>query len=692
MRRAAAVAGGLVVVAVVAVTVVVVAGGGVGGDAEEARTSEQPTMAPSPTTPADEQLERFAATPMCDDDPAPFDPGPGKVLLGAFVADGDCLTTYYEAVPAGEATDRLAELQADDSTVSAMVDQPAFTSSVAAVDHTGDQWALPHLGLREAWRWTQGNGVRVGVIDTAADASHEDLAANVVVDRAHGRPPGGHGTHVAGIVAAAANDVGVTGVAPEAELITIAGLLPDLPTVVAGAAGIRRAVDAGAKVINLSWFAAQRDGYWYGPLETTLRYAAQRDVVVVMAAGNCGEAEPPTPQCPQGMATVYTPQRWVYDDEPWTSGMLVVGSTTAEGRLSGFSSYAREPSLAAPGSRIWSTIPGNAYESRDGTSMAAPAVSGVAALVRSARPNLTASDVAELLVSTAAPLDDVVPGSAGAGLVDPVAALGAVAGPPPVTDAYLRSMTLPGHVCEYLGLPDETRRLVDGEWHGNALDGPEVSIFVSSAATGDLDGDGITDGVIAVMCANGIADHTTDVYVVPASTDDVTPVELTFDDDNLETFHPDKEYLGDVTGVRVEDGALIVDMLWMFTNDALCCSTTTATGTYRFDGIGFDRVAVDVLSDKTRTERLATALNTGDRATVNTLMAPEWQNVFEDDVAAGATFTPGDCAITDSLSEYRWCDLTSSVQQYPYLLYWEGGPDEPGRIGTRRAFIEIVES
>ncbi len=662
-----------------------------GADRSSADSRNPPAVAASDDL--EQALRRFTDTPICaeDDEPLPFAPASGEVLLGAFVVKDGCLTTYYEAVAASDAGQRLQELEADEATVSAMVDQVAFTSSTAGVDRSAEQWSLSRLRLHEAWRWTRGEGVRVGVVDTAVDVVHEDLNSNVVATRSHGRLPDSHGTHVAGIVVAAANGTGVTGVAPEADLVAVAGLqLPDLPTLVSGALGIRRAVDEGSRVINLSWFAPEVEGFSYGPLEVALRYAATKDVVIVMAAGNCGQAVDATPKCPQGISTIYTPQRWVYDDQPWTAGMLVTGSTTSSDQLSGFSSYAREPSLVGPGSSILSTVPGNGYELKDGTSMAAPAVSGVAALVRAARPDLSASEVADLLIATAQPLDGVVPGAAGAGLVDPVTALRESAGPAPFTEDYVRSMTLPGHICNYLDLPDEPRQLVNGEWHGNAVDGPEMSIYVSSLAVGDLDGDAVADAVVGVMCANGVADRTSDVYAVLGD-GQFTPIGLTVDDESLEPFDPDRESLADVTGLNIDEGSLVVDMLWTFTNDALCCATTTATGTYRLDGDSFARVGVEVLSDKTRTERLAAALNGGDQVAIDTLMSPEWQTVFDADVAAGATFTPGDCAISNPIAQYRWCDLTSSEQPYPYLIYWEGGPDQPGQLGARRAHIEIVE-
>lgn len=442
MKRRTWVAAGAVLAIVVVIGAVVV-GLGRSGSSDSTQPAPSTTVVPDSVVAGevtDADVARFAATPSCESDPVPPAPAAGEVVIGAFVVSGGCVTTAYTVVGEADVADRLAEVRSDPTTISATVDQEVFTASTVSGEGgvRPNQWYLDRLAVPTAWAWSRGAGVKVGVVDFNPAATHPDLSANVTYSRMFGSGVGDdHGTHVAGIVAAADNGIGVVGVAPDAQLVTVGALSSELPTVVSGAAGIRRAVDAGAQVLNLSWFAAADRDYGYGPLETSLRYAAQRDVLVVMAAGNCGAVTAPTGKCPQSSGTVYTPQSWVYDAKPWTTGMLVVGATDSSDHLAGFSSYAREPSLAAPGVGIWSATADGAYGSLNGTSMASPIVAGVGAIVRSAQPALSAPQVAQALRASAAPLADVVPGSAGAGLVDPVAALVATAGPMPCSPQAL---------------------------------------------------------------------------------------------------------------------------------------------------------------------------------------------------------------------------------------------------------------
>jgi subtilisin family serine protease len=157
------------------------------------------------------------------------------------------------------------------------------------------------------------------------------------------------------------------------------------------AAAIRYAVDHGANIINMSF------GKGYSPekpvVDSAVRYAEQRGVLLVHAAGNEGSDNDRGGNFP-------TP---VYSDSSRAATWLEVGATTAQrARLvSSFSNYgARTVDLFAPGSDIYSTVPGGGYERNSGTSMAAPVVSGVAALLMAYFPSLTAADVRRILLAT----------------------------------------------------------------------------------------------------------------------------------------------------------------------------------------------------------------------------------------------------------------------------------------------------
>lgn len=205
-----------------------------------------------------------------------------------------------------------------------------------------------------------------------------------------------HGTHVAGIIGAVRdNGLGAKGVAEPARIMVIR-TIPDgdeRDKDVANA--IRYAVDNGAEVINMSF------GKAYSPqkpaVDAAVRYAEAHDVLIVHAAGNDAKNVDEEDNFPTR----------VLADGGRAANWIEVGATswkTGEELVADFSNYgASTVDLFAPGVAIFSTLPGNAYGERQGTSMAAPVVSGVAALVRAYYPDLTAPQVVELLMRTATP-------------------------------------------------------------------------------------------------------------------------------------------------------------------------------------------------------------------------------------------------------------------------------------------------
>ena len=270
----------------------------------------------------------------------------------------------------------------------------------------------------------------------------------------------GHGTVVAGIIAAQPGADGFSGVAPEAALVSIrqssAQWSPKIPSggdpqqvktagdVATLARAVRHAADMpGVRVINISLIDCipsykQVD---QAALGAALRYAAiDKDIVVVAAAGNTGESncesnpltDPNRPDDPRNWAaatTISTPSYW----QPY---VLSVGSLTPEGQPSNFTMAGPWVGIAAPGEQIVSL--GNAPNSGlvngqpsnkeplvaiNGTSFAAAYVSGAAALVRSAYPDLTARQIVNRLVASAHNAARSPSNLVGAGVIDPVAAL-----------------------------------------------------------------------------------------------------------------------------------------------------------------------------------------------------------------------------------------------------------------------------
>ena len=203
-----------------------------------------------------------------------------------------------------------------------------------------------------------------------------------------------HGTHVAGIVGAKrGNNLGADGIADNVRIMTIA-VVPsngdERDKDVAN--GIRYAVDNGAKVLNMSF------GKRYSPfkpqVDAAIRYAEERDVLIVHASGNNAENYDSIPAYP----------RPDYEDGRTARNFMTVGNSTArlnENLPARSSNYGiKTVDLFAPGTDIESTIPRNNYAAFTGTSMAAPCVAGVAALLRSYFPNLTAVQVKDILMKS----------------------------------------------------------------------------------------------------------------------------------------------------------------------------------------------------------------------------------------------------------------------------------------------------
>ena len=281
------------------------------------------------------------------------------------------------------------------------------------------QWHLKAAGAESAWDVTRGEGITVAVIDTGI-APVDDLDParivpgwNFVNGTADAKDDNGHGTHVAGTIAqSTGNGKGVAGMAPLAKLMPIkvlsasgSGNSHDI------AAGIRWAVDHGARVLNLSLGGGGRSL----AMESAVDYAKRRGVLVVCAAGNSGSRGVSYPAA--------------------YSGSLAVSAVGPQGRAAPYTTYGPEVAIAAPGGDksqgeeagvLQQTIgehgEASAYRWFQGTSMATPHVAGAAALVESLGINNPGA-VQRLLTSTAKKPPERSPERYGAGLLDAAAAV-----------------------------------------------------------------------------------------------------------------------------------------------------------------------------------------------------------------------------------------------------------------------------
>ena len=250
------------------------------------------------------------------------------------------------------------------------------------------EWGLPLIGAPAAWDTSTGtDGPIIAVVDTGVDATHPDLDGRVLpgIDLVNGDDDAtddhGHGTHVAGIMAATGNDgIGGAGVCWGCRVLPVKALdATGSGAYSTLAAGITWATDQGAEVINLSLGGSQDSN----TLRAAIAYAQEHGAVVVAAAGNSGGSTPFYPAA--------------FD------GVIAVGAEKADNGRYEFSDYGPAwVDVAAPGCSE-STWPGGAYASMCGTSMAAPFVSGSIGLLLAADPTATPADAAAALEATAGP-------------------------------------------------------------------------------------------------------------------------------------------------------------------------------------------------------------------------------------------------------------------------------------------------
>ena len=242
-------------------------------------------------------------------------------------------------------------------------------------------WGITAFNLPDTWKLTQGEGVKIAVLDTGCDLDHPDLINNLLPGANFincGAPPeddNSHGSHCAGIICAENNDIGMVGVAPKAKIMPVKVLdKHGSGDLVAVTAGIKWALANGADIIAMSLGCPAP----VAQVRAACQLANQAGVPVFCAAGNAGKTK-----------DVFYPACY-----PET---IAIGAIDESFSRSSFSNTGVNLDFMAPGSNIFSTIPDNWYGVMSGTSMACPFAVGVAALllsyVRNHKTNITLKSV-----------------------------------------------------------------------------------------------------------------------------------------------------------------------------------------------------------------------------------------------------------------------------------------------------------
>ncbi|MGG6309890.1 S8 family peptidase [Paenibacillus macerans] len=253
------------------------------------------------------------------------------------------------------------------------------------------QWNLPIIETNRGWQLSKGsNDVIVAVVDTGVDLKHPDLQGrllqgyNVIAPDQQPTDDVGHGTHVAGIISANVNNgEGIAGMMWGGKILPVKALdKSGSGTTYSVAQGIIWATDHGAKVINMS-LGNYADAQF---LHEAIKYAYERDVVLIAATGNDNTERPGYPAA--------------YPE------VLSVSATDYNLQKASFSNYGDYIDVMAPGESIASTYPDNQYAALSGTSMASPHVAALAALIRSVNPELKNTEVMDIIRNNVIDLGD----------------------------------------------------------------------------------------------------------------------------------------------------------------------------------------------------------------------------------------------------------------------------------------------
>ena len=319
---------------------------------------------------------------------------------------------------------------------------PLFKKTLTPNDpsyNSSNAWGLYQIQASTAWDVSVGNSnIIVAIVDDAVEITHSDLSPSIwtnpgeipnngidddnngyiddvngfdVADDDNDPNPDSpissydHGTHVAGIAGAATNNnTGIASIGFGVSLLPVKAT-NSATAVTHGYDGVIYAVNAGAHVINMSWGGSNSSTTG----QNIVDWAYNQNIVLVGAAGN------------DDVSTQHYPAAY--------TNVIAVASTTVGDAKSGFSNYGSWIDISAPGSAIYSTIPGNGYATKQGTSMASPMVAGLCGLMLSLNPTLPPSNIKSCLLNSADNIDAAnasYVGQLGAGRINALAAMNCI--------------------------------------------------------------------------------------------------------------------------------------------------------------------------------------------------------------------------------------------------------------------------
>ncbi len=261
-------------------------------------------------------------------------------------------------------------------------------------------WGVAKVQAPEVWETTEGAGIKVGILDTGIDGRHPDLRGMIKggVNTADSSSPfideNGHGTHVAGTVAALNNQIGVVGVAPKTELYALKCFSPDgTASLTDIAQAIDWAIDQKIRILNMSFGSRESSQVLHRAIKTALKHG----IIMIASSGNSSES-------------VDYPARH--------AEVLAVGAIGRNNKVASFSNYDSKLNYVQPGVDILSTWPVSpGYSTLSGTSMATPHLSGICALLLAQAPELTPIQMKKILDRSSVHLTGVSKKKQGRGLV-----------------------------------------------------------------------------------------------------------------------------------------------------------------------------------------------------------------------------------------------------------------------------------